>query len=300
MKTRSLVTLTVACALALSTAAGASEKKLVLGVFLPTTTADGQARFELSERLGQALEKASGRQVLVRNFGRYEDFAKAAGGMLDVAVVDAWAAVQVKNQKQTLGVAVVDGQTHQRWAVVSNRYATVKDLGGKKLAVPRGVRSMDPRFVSNVIFMGDVRNKHVKIVPVPNAESALAALESKEADAALVPLSAAPKNARVIFRSSPLPNAVAVSFKGDAQALAQAFAAMSGVAPVDKFTAARSNELDALERLLVRGPPKKMPVLAESPIARPDPATLVEMKEVSPILPTFTDFVEPTTELPDE
>ncbi len=290
----------VVLAVALAVPAMAAEKKLVLGVFLPTTMVDGQARFQLSERLGQALEKSLGQKVVVRNFGRFEDFEKAAAGGLDVAVVDAWAAVQIKSRKETLAVAQVDGETHHRWAVVSSRYATVKELAGKRLAVPRGVRSLDPRFVANVIFVGDVKDKHVKIVPVPNAESALAALESKEAEAALVRAGSAPKGARVIYRSSPLPGTVAVNLRGNAEELSKAFLAMEAVAPISKFVAPRANELESLERLLVQGPPKRLAMLAESPIVRPEVPVVVDMNEVKAVLPTFTDFIEPTTELPDD
>ena len=73
----------------------------------------------------------------------------------------------------------------------------MKDLSGKRLAITKGAGPSDSKFVSNVIFAGDLdAQKHFKLVSVPNVESALKMLEAKGAEAALVPLVHAPKDAQ--------------------------------------------------------------------------------------------------------
>ncbi|MGA9526029.1 MAG: PhnD/SsuA/transferrin family substrate-binding protein [Myxococcaceae bacterium] len=290
----------LAAALLLPFAASAKDA-VTLGVFLPTTMNDGQARFEASEQLGAALEKSLGQKVIVRNFGRWEDFSKAAKGQLDVAVVDAWAAVQLSGNVTPVALGAVDGDTWQRWAVVTRGRTLVKDLDGKRLAVPRGVKSLDPKFVSNVIFAGDLRaDRHFKFVPVPTAESALAALETKSADAALVPAQHVPKGAHVSYRSAKLLGVVVLDLKKGGEDLRPAFTALEKVGPFDRFVAPDENELNALKKLLTKGPPARTPVLASHPMVRADADGLVDMKQVGLVLPSFLEYVHAPTETPDD
>jgi len=294
---RVLAVVAVLCA----TSALAREKATVLGVFLPTTMADGQQRFDVAEKLGAALGDKLGQKVVARNFGRYEDFAKAvSSGQLDVAIVDAWAAVQLDKGK-SIALGAVSGDALQRWAIVSYRKGPVKDLSGKRLVVPRGARAFDAKFVSNVMFVGDFdARRNFRLVSVPNVESALRLLASKGAEAALVPAMHAPDDAKVLYRSAPLPGVVALSLRGDADAMRKAVVQMSAASPIERFTAAGTDALDPLHRLLVKGPPRRKPVVAESPGFVLDTAPLVSFHDVGFSLPSFVDEIESPKEQPDD
>ncbi len=177
----------------------------------------------------------------------------------------------------------------------------MKDLDGQRLAVPRGVKSLDPKFVSNVIFAGELRaDRHFKLVPVPTAESALAALETKSADAALVPAQHVPKGGSVSYQSSKLLGVVVLGLKKGSVDLQPAFTALEKVGPFDRFVAPDENELNALKKLLTKGPPAKTPVLAPHPVVRADAEGLVDMKQVGLVLPSFLDYMHAPTETPDD
>ncbi len=281
--------------------AAAAKEQVTLGVFLPTTMNDGQVRFEVSEELGAALEQRLGKKVTVKNFGRWEDFSKAAKNQLDVAVVDAWAAVQLSGNLTPIALGSVDGDTDQRWAVVTRGRTLVKDLEDKRLAVPRGVKSLDPKFVSHLIFSGELRaEKHFKLVSVPTAESALAALETKSADAALVPARLVPEGAHVSYRSPRLLGVVVLDLRKGGAELQEAFTGLEKVGPFDRFVAPKSDDLNALKRLLTKGPAPKVPVLAPSPVVRADVDGMVDIKQVGLVLPSFLDAVYAPTETPDD
>lgn len=293
----------VSALLVLTCAASASAKeKLSLGVFLPTAVLDGKERFELSEKLGTSLSDALGEPVSVKNFARPEDFAKAAKRQLDVAIIDGWIAAQLPGTPEVLAVASVNGDMTERWAVVSARKGSVKDLEKKRLAIPRGFSSKDDRFASNVIFEGDLdARRHFKLVSVPNAESAVSMLESKTADAALLPLTHADKAGRVMYRSSRLPGVVAIYLRGgDKEAIRKALLKMQGVAPVDRFTEARGEPLDGLRQLWKRGPPARHPMVAASPVLRPSPSDLIDSSQLGLVLPAFVEFMEVSKERPDD
>lgn len=299
---KTALTLFVAlCAVLFAAPVLAQKDRVTLGVFLPTTMADGQKRFEVSEQIGAALEKRLGKPVVVKNFGRYEDFAQAAKSGLDVVVVDAWAAAHLGPKDEPVAMGVVGNDTHQRWAVVTAQKGAVKDLGGKRLAVPRGVRSLDAKFVSNVIFVGDLEaQRHFKLESVPNAESALKMLESKAADAALVPLTHVPDGTRTIYRSARLPGVVVLALKADPAEVRAAFEAMGAVGPFSRFTAPKEKDMRELRALLTRGVPRRQIAVAESPVVRPVPEAMVDVGEVGLVLPAFLDLMDNPKETPND
>lgn len=289
-------------ALLCSLSAAAAEKKLTLGTFLPTSMVDGQERFKFAEALAGQLSNALGQPVSARNFGRYEDFAKAAReGSLDLAVIDAWAAAEASTPVTLIALGSMGGQTEQRWGVVSRARSNLKDLGGKRLALTKGVPALDQRFVSNVVFGGDLNaQKHFKLVAVPSVESALKAVEVKGAEAALVPLQHVPKSSVLLYRSGRMPGVVVVSYRGDAAAQQAALIGLTAVRPFDKFVAAKSTELKEIEALIRKGPPKRVPVVAESPLFRLDTAALINLQQVGLVLPSFLDSMEIPNEHPDD
>ncbi|RKH06968.1 hypothetical protein D7X74_33365 [Corallococcus sp. CA047B] len=282
--------------------ASAAPKKATLGVFLATTLSDGQERFQYAEALAQKLEASLGRPVAARSFGRYEDFSKAVGeGLIDFAVVDAWAAVQLGAKAQPVAYAPRSGETQQRWAIISTQKGSVKDLAGKRMAVVKGAGSLDPKFVSHVVLGGDLdAQKHFKLVPVPNVESAVKMLEAKGAEAALVPVAHAPKDLRVLFRSGRVPGAVLVELKGSGDSLSQSLSAVGAVAPFDAFAAIPGREFEDFRKLVTQGPPRRQPVLADAPELRVETPALVQSESLGPALPPFTDDLAVTSEQPDD
>lgn len=291
----------VAILLALAPAAmAAPEKKVVLGVFLPTVVANGQERFELSEKLGAALEKELGRPVLVKNFGRYEDLAEASKKLLDIAIVETWAGIQLSPSPEVLAAAEIEGDLHQRWAVVSHQKGPVAGLDDRRIAVPRGVKSLTGKFLTNVVFRGDLDTRKFKVVQVPNAESALQMLQAKSVGAAVVPVGQAPKDARVLFRSDRIPGVVAVVLKGNAEGLRPAVLAVKDVAPFNRFVAPPVGDISELKTLLTKGPPPRVPIMADSPVLRPDSTAFVDMGEVGLVLPSFLEHMEAPEHTPDD
>jgi ABC-type amino acid transport substrate-binding protein len=280
----------------------ASAKKATLGVFLPTTLTDGQERFQYAESLAGRLSKATGRPTSAKSFARYEDFTRAISeGLIDFAVVDAWAAVQLGAKATPVALAPLAGETSQRWAIVSNAKGSVKDLAGKRLAIVKGAGAVDPRFVTNVVFAGDLdAKKHFKLTPVPNVESALKMLEAKGAEAALVPLAHVPAGMRVLFRSAKVPGALLMGMRGEADELTESLQKLEPVAPFGAFVAPQGREVEELRKQLASGPSRRQPVLADAPALRVETRALLEPGVLQPVLPSFADALDVTAEQPDD
>jgi hypothetical protein len=300
MKTTRLMILGLALVSAWAPAAWA-QKKTTLGVFLPTTLSDGQERFDFAEKLAAQLGDALEQPVAAKSFGRYEDFSKAINdGTLDFAVVDAWAAVQLGPKATPLAFAALSGETAQRWAIISYGKGAVKDLVGKKLALTKGAGPSDPKFVSNVVFAGDLdAQKHFKLVSVPNVESALKMLEAKGAEAALVPLAHAPKDARVLFRSTRVPGALLVNLRAGG-VLEENLPKLQAVAPFSAFVKVQGREFEDFRKLVQQGPPRRQPVIVESPVLRADTDALISSGDLNPVLPNFTTAMDVSDEQPDD
>ncbi|MBN1206568.1 MAG: PhnD/SsuA/transferrin family substrate-binding protein [Myxococcaceae bacterium] len=300
MKTARLMMLGLALVCAWAPAAWA-QKKTTLGVFLPTTLTDGQERFDFAEKLAAEIGTAMGQPVAAKSFGRYEDFSKAINdGTLDFAVVDAWAAVQLGARATPLAFAALSGETAQRWAVISYGKGAVKDLAGKRLALTKGAGPSDPKFVSNVVFAGDLdARRHFKLVSVPNVESALKMLEAKGAEAALVPLAHVPKDARVLFRSTKVPGALLVNLRAGSS-LKENLPKLSAVAPFSAFVQIQDREFEDFRKLVQQGPPRRQPVIVESPVLRADTDALISSGDLNPVLPNFTTAMDVSDEQPDE
>ncbi|WP_224249565.1 PhnD/SsuA/transferrin family substrate-binding protein [Hyalangium gracile] len=293
-----LIGLALVCAWA---PAAWAEKKTTLGVFLPTTLADGQERFNFAEKLAAEVGTALGQSVAAKSFGRYEDFSKAiSDGTLDFAVVDSWAAVQLGSKAAPVAFAALSGDTWQRWAVISYGKGSVKDMAGKRLAIAKGSGSLDPKFVSNVVFAGDLdAQKHFKMVSVPNVESALKMLEAKSAEVALVPLAHVPKDARVLYRSTKVPGAMLVAFRG-ADQLEESLPKVGAVPPFSAFVKSQGRDFDDFRKLVQQGPPRRQPVIVESSVLRVDTDALVSSGELNPVLPNFVTAMDLSDEQPDD
>ncbi|WP_225411877.1 PhnD/SsuA/transferrin family substrate-binding protein [Stigmatella hybrida] len=299
MKTPRFLMLGLAVLCAWTPAAWA-EKKATLGVFLPTTLTDGQERFTFAESLASQLSTVLGQPVAAKSFGRYEDFDKAVkDGLVDFAVVDALSAVQMEEKATPLAFAALAGETAQRWALISNMKGSVKDLKGKRLALTRSAGGLDAKFVSRVVFGGDLPEDHFgKPILVPNVESALKMLEAKGAEAALVPLSHVPKDVRVLFRSIKVPGAVLVTLRPGE--LAEKLPKLEPVAPFSGFLRVQGKEFEDFRKLVQKGPAPRQPALVESPQLRVDTDALVRSGQLTPVLPSFTSVMDVSSEQPDD
>lgn len=283
--------------------AHAAAKKATLGVFMPTTLGDGQQRFQYAEALAAKLSTATGRPTAAKSFARYEDFAKAVNeGLVDFAVVDSWAAVQLGPKATPVALAPLSGETSQRWAIVSLSKSTMKELSGGRLAIVKGAgAAADPKFVTNVVLAGDLdAKKHFKLTPVPNVESALKMLEAKGAEAALVPQPLVPQGVKVVFRSSKVPGAVLVGMRGDVDDLKDNLQKLDAVAPFGAFVAVQGKEMEDFRKLLQSGPPRRQPVLVEGAEFRVETKALMEPSALQPVLPSFADALDVSAEQPDD
>lgn len=303
LKLGSLVAPVLFAAMVAASPAGAEKAhKYTVGVFLPTTMTDGQLRFEFAEKLAADLSQGLGQPVIGRSFGRYEDFAKAAAdGTLDLAVVDAWAAAESAGKYEPVALGSINGEPYLRWALIGRSRAPVKDFRGKKLAITRGVGSMDAKFVTNVIFGGDLdAQHHFKIVAVPSVESALKMVEVKSADAALVPAINAPRDAPVLFRSNKVPAVAVLAIRAKPAELPAALKALKSEGPFDRFVEASPDDVSSLHKLIASGPPKRQPMLADSPTTRLDPAAVVNVHDVGMTYPSFIESMTVANETPDD
>lgn len=293
----------VAATLAGATPANAAPADgLTVGVFLPTTLADGQQRFDFGEKLAAALGAATGGKATARNFARYADFSDALKtGKIDVAVVDAWIAAEAGDSMPTVALASLGGATKRRWVVSAKPGRTMASLLGKPLALTRGAGNADEKFVSNALFDGAlVVDKAMKPTYAPSVESALKMWSVGQADSVIVPAPLAPSDGKVLFQSSALPIAAILVAKTRVESVKAALPKLGAVAPFDGFVAGGSDEVAALRRLISSGPAARPPVWAESPPVPLDAKSQVTLKGMSPVFPSFVEWVTPPKETPDD
>ncbi len=279
-----------------------STDGLTVGVFLPTTLADGQQRFDFGEKLAQALGTALGQKATARNFARYADFMEAlSGGKLDVAVVDAWIAAESAEAMPPAALATLGGASKRRWAVVAKPGRTMASLNGKTIAVTRGAGSADLGFLTNALFEGALQaDKAWKPSFTPSVESAIKMWSTGNADAVVVPLPLAPTEGKVLYQSAPLPTAVVLASKARQEAVRKTLPTLSAIAPFEGFSTSGTDELATLRRLIASGPAAKAPVWAELPPLPLDAKAQVTWKGLDPVLPSVLELVNLSRELPDE
>jgi hypothetical protein len=289
-------------ALLLTLPAYAAPGELTVGVFLPTTVADGQQRFDFGEKLAMALGTALGTKATARNFARYSDFMDGLkSGKIDVAVVDAWIAAESAESMPAVALGSIGAATRRRWAVVAKPGKSMSAILGKPLALTRGAGNADGSFVTNAVFEGAlVADKAVKLTYAPSVESALRMWSLGTTEAALVPANLAPGDAKVLYQSAPLPIAAVLVARAKVETVKKVLAGLGAVAPFDGFSASGVEELGALRRLVSSGPPPKPPVWAESPPVPLDAKGLVTFRGLTPVFPPLIDVATVSKELPDD
>jgi hypothetical protein len=280
-----------------------ADANLTVGVFLPTTLADGQQRFDFGEKLAGLLGQSLGIKAGARNFARYTDFADAVKrGQIDVAVVDAWIAVEApEGSMQPVALGSIGGAAKRRWVVVARSGKSVSSVLGKRLALTRGAGAGDGSFVTNAVFEGALSaDKQLAPTYAPSVESAMRMWSLGSADAALVPASMAPPDAHVLYQSAPLPIAAVLAQKTRADVVKKALSSLGAVAPFDSLAAPMGEELSALRRLVQAGPAARPPVWAESPPLPLEAAPLITFKGLPAPFPSFAEKLDLSEELPDD
>ena len=291
-----------ACALlCASPLAEAATPSVTIGVFLPTSIGEGQGRYDFGQKLAAALSKSLGTTVTAQNFAKYGDFLAAINQhKISLGVVDGWIAAQMSDRIKVVAAAVVKGETRQRWMVVSREGRSVPSLQGKRLAVARGT-GQEVSFINNAIFDGNLAaDKHFKFTFVPAIESGTKMYEVRSVDAVLLPESLVPAKASVVYRSSPIPIATVVAAAGARPELLTAIEGIGAVGPFDRFVTTDLGDLANLKRLISKGPPPRVPLLASAPPLRPDTHALVTFRGIPTALPAFLDYLPSSKELPDD
>lgn len=292
--------LVLGVALGSATWAGAEEKRLGLGVYLPATIDSRDKQAEFAQALAAQLTTQLGHPVVAYPFARYEDFAKAAAdGTLDFAVCEAVVLAQARGDFAAIATLQLEGDPGSRWAIVAEQSSTIWKLAGKHLALVKGPGNTDAEFVSNVVFGGDLPRSHFQLVFVPSADSARGAIEAKKADAALVLAVHAPPGLKVLYRSGPVAGALLVNLRGNAD-LKGAIEKLSPIAPFSRFSLTNADDVSQLRRRIARPPSVRTPLVAQSPTYRPDPGLLQPFKAATAKFPTFVEFVEVSKEQPDD
>ncbi len=270
-----------------------------VGIFLPTVITDGQERLRVVEKLAQQLQQDLGIPVTGRSFGRFQDFSEAlASGAISLGVVDGWAAGQLPASVTPVAVGRVGGDRH-RLQLVSKTRRSVPSLQGATLAVVRGAPGTEGKLTTQLFFSGDLQApQHFKLVPVPNVESAREALDAGGAEVAILPAGSS-TGLEVLYTGPQLPAALVVMGKkrlppGMREALLK-----TTLAPLERFLPAQGEELASLRVLAQRGPPRRVPMMAESPTQRFE-LDLVDLNRLELQLPPLSSTAALPQETPDD
>ena len=196
-----------------ATAAGPAQSGLVIGLYTPNQAVQaGRAqRIRAIERLAAYLSSKLGVPVRGRSFARSTDLQRAVKrGQVQLAVVGATHAGQ--RGWQAFASLVRQGKRTQVWSVVTTRrYTRITELKGATLAIALP-KTIARRFVTKVLFEGEVQAAYFRWLAAPDAASAIRATQVGKAAAAIVPASATVSGLSRVFVSQgvPLPQAVVV------------------------------------------------------------------------------------------
>lgn len=257
----------IALVLALVLALGGSARAdtLTVGLFAPAAPFPSTAaRVELATELGEHVGKALGQRAAGKVFARAIDFTAAIRkGEVTVALVDPVFLAGSGGGYTVVAAAVRGGQVEHGWQIVARGTANLAGLAGKRVLVP-SIGGRESALVLDVLLAGEVgKDFFGAIEAAPDTASALAALELRKADAAVVPAGVAlPAGTAVVATLPALLGPVVVTYGGvtatQRQALAAALASFQGDATVSGFRAAEPDAVKQVARRFVvplkRGP----------------------------------------------
>jgi hypothetical protein len=157
-----------------------------VGLFAPSAPFDGPvARLDFVSALAGQL----GKQYTGRAYAKATDFIAAVKrNEIKFAVVDAPFVAALGVPYTVLATCERNGTPSSSWELVTSSTArNALELRGKTLAAP-AIGAHEEAFVTQVLLEGELPKEHFgKILYLPDALSALAAVEHGRADAAVVP-----------------------------------------------------------------------------------------------------------------
>lgn len=272
---------------------GATAGAETIGLYAPAAPFSGPvARLEYVNGLAAHL----GAGWNGKAFARAADFTAAVKrGELDYAVVDAPYLAAIGTPYTVLGTARRAGATAAAWEVITTAEAGgIEGLRGKTLAVPE-VGARTETFVLEVLFEGEIERDYFgHLITVPDALSALAAVERGRADAAVLPSGLPlPAGAHRILTLRSVPWPVLVALKGaNGEAVAQTAAGFDGKV-FDGFTAGGADAVRALASRFA-GHARRAPLLVPD-LHLPAAALLTEKSFPIPRTDVRSLFKEPAT-----
>ncbi|MCA9670795.1 MAG: hypothetical protein KC503_34600 [Myxococcales bacterium] len=196
--------LLLACA-CLSSAPAAAQKRLSLGVFLPTVPGVSRAdRFAAAGRLATFLGKRVGVTVTGRSFAASNLIKR---GTVQIAIVPA----QLAAERGWTAFAALrrGGGARATWAIYAKGATRLTELANKTVAVTR-VGGKDSRFVTNVMLEREVGAGYFKWARFVDWDATIKAVSFGRAQAVVVRSNASVSGLTRVFTSRALPNPVAV------------------------------------------------------------------------------------------
>jgi hypothetical protein len=219
-----------------------------VGLYAPSAPFDGPvARLEFVSALAGRL----GKPYVGRAYAKASDFAAAVKrGDIQFAVVDAPYLAALGVPYTVLAAAQRSGATAAPWYLVTSTSAkNLIELKGKSVAIP-AIGAREEAFLTQVLFEGELGREHFgKIVPAPDALSALASVAHGRADAALVPGGIAlPDGVHRVATLAPISWPVFVALPGasDVTDVSVAVTGFTGLQVFERFTRVGPEELRAL------------------------------------------------------
>ncbi|MCC6749171.1 MAG: hypothetical protein IT371_16030 [Deltaproteobacteria bacterium] len=213
MTRRIAVTAIVVVVGAMAASTARAQKKLVVGMYLPTLAGVGRAeRIEAVEKLAAHLAETTGRSFSGRSFASDKDlYAAAAKKAVHFAVVGA----QTLSEQAKGWVAFASlsrrGATTGAWQILAKApIKSVNELAGKSVVLAR-VGRFDKEFVTNVLLDGEVAPSYFEWLKVPDTASAIQALKLGKAQGTVLPEGGSAEGFAAIFSSKPVPLPVMVN-----------------------------------------------------------------------------------------
>jgi len=199
----------LAAVLGITLAAAAAQAQeppdqLTVAMYAPATAfADSSARLAYIQGLAKAIQLKVGVPTTGRAFVRLGDLVASKP---DLAVIDG-VCLATRNPGTLLAIAVIGGETAQRWALYSRGGETLASLKGKKLVyVKTGCRDND--FLDNAMLDGELRTSAYfgSLVDKPDVAGAvLTVRDYRAADAVFAPATQA-RGLTKIYDAGAVPN----------------------------------------------------------------------------------------------
>lgn len=250
---------------------------LTLAVYAPSLAlADAAARLALAQRLAKHLTRGLRRRVVPQVFARARELNRRVGlHEIDLVMADPLYLAEHVNGFEIAAGATSSGKHSTPWAfVVASQGTTLKDLKGKRVALPN-IGRRDRWVAEQVLLANELPARYFNWLRVPNAASALSAIEVGTAAAALVPRSAAAtRHVVALTLDAPLPLLALPRAARSRLTHDQVLAAVQGFQARDLALDGWAPASQKTVVVLLR-PVKRQPLLSQKRPSYPEPRDLV-------------------------